>query len=512
MRNEVRENGTSLLQICGMTKTFGPVVALDHVDLTVRPGEIRGLIGENGSGKSTISSILAGMQKADHGTMTFCGAPWRPLDMSDALRRGVGMIVQESGTVSGISVAENLFLCRTAEFSVPFGGTGRGMGLVSRRRMLRAAQRALDEIGAAHIRAEMITGTLDLADRKLVEVAKVWLAKPRLLVVDESTTALSHRGREIIYNLMTRIKESGGAVLFISHDLEEITRVCDTLTVLRDGHIIRTFEKAEFDDRAIRTAMIGRDLQGDYYRTDYGDSTVGRVTVEVRDVSLEDRLQAVTFSAHEGEILGIGGLSHCGMHVLGKLLFGAVRPTGGQVRILGRAVRNPAEAIVLGVGYASKDRDVESLCLSASVRDNIAVAGFSIFAPHGVIVPSRERAYVRRQAEHLQIKCFSVEQTVEELSGGNKQKVVFGKWLGAGSRILILDCPTRGIDIGVKQTMYHLMAQMRAEGKTVIMISEELPELIGMSDRILIFKDGRIRGEYLRSPTLRDADLIEDMI
>lgn len=501
-----------MLEIRGMTKTFGPVVALDRVDLSVRAGEIRGLIGENGSGKSTISSIFAGMQPADSGVMTFLGKPWSPADMSEALRGGVGMIVQETGTVPGVTVAENLFLCRADAFALFHTPSGRGWGLISGSEMFRAAQRILDEIGAEHIRADAVTGDLDMMDRKLVEVAKVWQAHPRVLVVDESTTALSQRGREIVYDLMARLKRDGGAVVFISHDMDEIMEVCDTLTVLRDGHIIRTFERAEFDARAIRTAMIGRELQGDYYRSDYGKATPGRVTVELTDASLGDRLRGVTLQAHEGEILGIGGLSHCGMHTLGKVLFGALKPSRGSLRILGRTVKDPAAAIALGVGYAAKDRDTESLCLGASVRDNISITGFPVFAPHGVILSARERSYVRRQVQEMQIKCFSPEQPVEQLSGGNKQKTVFGKWIGAGSRILILDCPTRGIDIGVKQMMYQLMDRMRQDGKTVIMISEELPELIGMSDRILILKDGKITGEYPRSETLRDADLIENMI
>lgn len=509
MEQKTQQGGHALLEIRGMTKTFGPVTALERVDLTVQAGEIRGLIGENGSGKSTVSSIFSGMQKADCGVMRFQGKPWEPADMSEALRGGVGMIVQENGTVPGVTVAENLFLSRVGAFASFRTPSDRGWGFISARRMLRAAQQALDEIGAGHIRADAVTGTLDMMDRKLIEVAKVWQAHPRVLVVDESTTALSQRGREIIYDLMERLKRDGGAVVFISHDLDEIMEICDTLTVLRDGHIIRTFEKPEFEAGAIRTAMIGRELQGDYYRTDYGTAAPGNVTVEITDAAVGGRLHGVTLQAHEGEILGIGGLSHCGMHTLGKVLFGAARC---KPRIFGKTVRNPAEAIALGVGYAAKDRDTESLCLSASVRDNIAIAGFPVFAPHGVVLPGRERAYVRRQVEGMQIKCFSADQPVEQLSGGNKQKVVFGKWIGAGSRILILDCPTRGIDIGVKQTMYRLMARMREEGKTVIMISEELPELIGMSDRILIMKDGKISGEYLRSRELRDADLIADMI
>ena len=232
---ESGNRGAVIMQVKGMTKTFGPVVALDRVDLTVRRGEIRGLIGENGSGKSTVTSIFSGMQKADCGEMYFEGKTWAPESMHAALAQGVGMIVQESGTVPGITVAENMFMCDTERFT-------KG-GFVSRREMMKAAQAALDDIGASHIRADMMTGALDMMDRKLVEVAKVWMCAPQLIVVDETTTSLSQKGRSIIYDLIKRMKHSDRSVVFISHDLDEIMERCDTLTVLRDGKIIRTFEK-----------------------------------------------------------------------------------------------------------------------------------------------------------------------------------------------------------------------------------------------------------------------------
>ena len=242
-----RPAGEVLVEMRNMVKVFGPVVALGGVDITVRRGQVLGLIGENGSGKSTVSSILAGMQPADSGEMLYLGKPWHPVSMHDALRQGIGMIVQENGTVPGITVAENLFLCDTARFSGK-----RGRGLINGRALRRAAQAALDDIGASHIRADSITGALDLQDRKLVEVARVWLAEPEVMVVDETTTALSQRGRDIICDLMRRMAESGRAVIFISHDLDEIKATCDRLTVLRDGHIIRSFDKAEYNDEDIR--------------------------------------------------------------------------------------------------------------------------------------------------------------------------------------------------------------------------------------------------------------------
>lgn len=498
----------TVVEMRHMVKVFGPVVALGGVDISLRRGEVLGLIGENGSGKSTVTSILAGMQQADEGEMFFRGQPWHPTSMQDALRRGIGMIVQESGTVPGIPVAENLFLCDTARFC---GRNGRG--LVNGRALRRAAQAALDDIGASHIRADAITGSLDLQDRKLVEIARVRLAHPEVMIVDETTTALSQRGREIIGRLMRRMTEEGQSVIFISHDLDEIKEVCDRLTVLRDGQIIRSFEKSEYEDDAIRQSMIGRRLEGSYYRSDYDGSHTGVPVLTLDRVTLPGKLYDVSLTAHAGEILGIGGLSACGMHPLGQVMFGAVRPRTGRVTIRGREIDSPSAAMQAGAGYAAKDRDVESLCTDASIRDNIAIAGLSrLTDPAGFLHPGRERRYVREQIGAMQVKCYSPDQPVSELSGGNKQKVVFGKWIGRGSDILILDCPTRGIDIGVKQTMYRLLYKMKQEGKTIIMISEELPELIGMSDRLLILRKGRITQEFSRSPTLSDRDVIDYMV
>lgn len=508
--------GSVIVTIRGLTKTFGHVTALKGVDVTIRRGQVQGLIGENGSGKSTVTSILAGMQKPDSGRMTFRDRDWHPASMQEALDGGIGMIVQESGTVPGITVAENIFLCDTARFTP--GGKGRapGRGPVSFAAMRRAARKALDDVGAHHIREDAVTGSLDLADRKLVEVARVYGRGPDVMIIDETTTALSQKGRDILYGLMQRMTRAGKAVVFISHDLDEIMTVCDTLTVLRDGEIIRTFDKDEFDPDRIRQSMIGRALVGDYYRADFDPSHGGEVVLSADHVTVGDALRDVSLDAHRGEILGIGGLSQCGMHTLGKVLFGAVRPDEGRVTVCGHPLRSPAEAMKHKVGYAAKDRDTESLCPDASVGDNIMAAAAAVRLPDVMsgpfLPPRRAREYVRRQIDFMSVKCTGPGQPVRQLSGGNKQKVVFGKWIGVGSQVLILDCPTRGIDVGVKQTMYRLLDRMKREGKTVIMISEELPELLGMSDRILIMKSGRITGEFPRSPTLSDADVIGCMI
>ncbi|MBQ9407814.1 MAG: sugar ABC transporter ATP-binding protein [Clostridia bacterium] len=492
-----------ILTVRKMDKSFGATVALRQVDLDVYPGEIRGLIGENGSGKSTLTSILAGIHKADVGEMLFHGQRWQPVNMIDALEHGVGMIVQETGTIPGISVAENLFLGETGRFC-------NKLGLLNRRALEREAQKALDVIHADHIHPGTLTALLDLQERKLVEVAKVMVKNPDILVVDETTTALSQKGRELLYQLMDSLKKQGKAVIFISHDLDEIKQVCDTLTVLRDGRIITHFTKENYDDDAIKTSMIGREMQGEYYRADTAPSWTDTVLLKAEHLT-GDGLKDISLALRAGEILGVGGLSECGMHQLGKALFGSEQLSGGTVEIAGKRFQSPKKATKLGAGYVSKERDLESLCQQASIRDNIAIAGLRHIRKAGLIFPWREKKYVQRQIDALSIKCRHMEQPVSAMSGGNKQKVVFGKWLGAGSRVLILDCPTRGVDIGVKQSMYQLISQMKKEGKAILIISEEMAELIGMCDRLLVMKDGALQKEFLRGQ-MNEADIIRCMI
>lgn len=494
-----------IVEVKHMDKRFGSTIALNDVNITIRRGEIQGLIGENGSGKSTVTSIISGMQKADKGEMTFKGEKWEPQSMLWALEHGIGMIVQENGTIPGITVAENIFLGETDRF--------KKYGVVNKKQMFAEAQAALDHIGATHIKAGMMTGRLDMQDRKLVEIAKVMIKNPEVLVVDETTTALSQLGRDIIYGIMTKMKEEDKAVVFISHDLDEIMNVCDALTVLRDGKIIITFDKEEFDEDLIKTSMIGREMQGDYYRSDYDGNSSDEVVLEIKNGNLGDQLKDFNLQLHKGEILGIGGLSHCGMHILGKVLFGAIPLQNGEITVGGEPLRNEANAMKKKIGYVAKDRDTESLNLNASIRDNIAVGGMETFALKNLLIlPGREKRYVEKQIQDLSIKCAGMEQYVSALSGGNKQKVVFGKWIGRGSNILIMDCPTRGVDIGVKQAMYQMMYRMKREGKALVIISEEMTELIGMADRLLIMKDGELKKEFTRSRKLTEQDVIKYMI
>lgn len=496
-----------LLEAKGIVKNYGPTIALKEVDLTVYKGEVRGLIGENGSGKSTLSAIISGMQQADKGNMVFRGIDHKPATMIDGANLGVGMIVQEMGTVSGITIAQNIFLGNEDKFIK--------YGIVNKKAMNKAAKVALDNIGFHNVDPSKYIDALNMQDRKLVEVAKVMYSDPDILIVDETTTALSHKGREIIYGIMEKMKLQNKAVLFISHDLQETMDHCDALTVLRDGNLVATVLKEDMNEHKIKHHMVGRDIGEHYYRMDNLCSYEDQVIIRVENLTTGHGLsENINFELHKGEILGIGGLSHCGMHELGRAIFGEEAIVTGQVTHVpsGEVIKNARIAMKHNMGYVSKDRDREALVLTASIKENIVGSGFDKVSKGFLIFPKDEKKYVGEQVEALSIKCASIDQQVKFLSGGNKQKVVFGKWTGRKSDILVLDCSTRGVDIGVKAAMYRLMEDMKKEGKSILMISEELTELIGMCDRLLIIKDGHVSGELKRGEVFNENAVIEFMI
>ena len=486
-----------------LCKTFGSTKALSDVEITIRRGEIHGLVGENGSGKSTLSSIFAGIQRADSGAMYLDGKAYHPANTIDAMNRGVSMVVQEQGTIGLITVAANVFFGKEALFVKN--------GVLNVKKMEREAQKTLESIGVTHIRPDSMIDKLTFEDRKLVELARSLYASPTLWIVDETTTALTVNGRDILYELMKRQRDSGSSVLFISHDIEEIMELCDCVTILRDGVVTADLEKKDFSENAIKQLMIGRDISGHYYRDDTNAGSVGETVLEANGVS-RGILKNVSLSLHRGEILGIGGLSDCGMHELGKLLFGLLKPESGGVRKGSDAVKSAAWAVDHGIAYVSKNRDRESLMPICSIRDNICLPSLKGLAKGAFVSRKSENALADRWAGELGVKAGSTAQYCSTLSGGNKQKVVLAKWLAKDSDIMILDCPTRGIDVGAKASIYELIEKLKNEGRSIILISEELPELIGMSDRILTLKDGAVSGEFFRADGLTEAKLIQKMI
>ena len=496
-----------LLSAKGVCKAFGPTRALVDVDIDVRKGEIRGLIGENGSGKSTFSSIVAGAQNEDAGTFFLKGEEYKPSDMVDAQKHGVAMVIQESGVIQGIDVTSNIYAGRLNNFSK--------FGLISWKKAHAEANRVLREIDAAGIFGEMMIDELNFEDRKIVEIARAMSDDPDLLIVDETTTALATKGRQLLYKIIEGMHEQGKSVLFISHDLDELIQICTSVTVLRDGVIIDTLDKENMSIENMRKLMVGRELIGSYYRDDFDGSYEDEVVLDVQHISLNPFFKNIDLQLHKGEILGLGGLSDCGMHELGKTIFGYIKPITGQVVLSKdqRKILDSAVAVENDIAYVSKDRDKESVMLNSSIQSNIVLPSLRFLSKiFGFISPKSEKELTNKQIDKMSIKCRSGKQLVKELSGGNKQKVVFSKWLGTTADIFIFDCPTRGIDVGVKADMYKIIMDLKRQGKSIIMISEELLELIGMSDRIILLKEGEITAEMRRDKDLSEHDIINHII
>ena len=486
-------------------KRFGITHAVNDVSLTINAGEIRALIGENGSGKSTFSQMLCGIYTIGGGTFTLDGKELHCRNQVEANNEGVAIIVQEMGTLSGLTVAENIFLGHEEPFM--------HMGVKDTRAMNKAAQRLLNEYGFERVKASDMIDLYNFEDRKLVEIVKATYMKPKILVVDETTTALSQNGRYELYKIMDAIRADGRSVIFISHDLGEVLTHTDTISVLRDGEYIATVQTKDMTEDDLKRLMVGREIGTAYYRTDYGETISGEVVVSVKNVNVPGEIHDVSFELHRGEILGFGGLSECGMHEVGKAIFGASWDRTGSVTLAdGTQINDISTAIKHSIAYASKNRDVESIIINESIRNNIVLPSLDDLADHGLLNNKKLTAFADKYAAEMQTKMQNVNQFVSDLSGGNKQKVVLARWIGKGSDILVLDSPTRGIDVKVKQAIYGLMADLRKQGKSIIMISEEIPELLGMADRILVMKDGRINGEFLRDPNLSEEDLIAKMV
>jgi ribose transport system ATP-binding protein len=510
--------GETVVSVKNIVKTFGPVRALSGVSLDVKAGEIAGLIGENGSGKSTVTSIIAGMQGFDSGEMSLLGPDgrmqnWKPASMVEAARPngtnrgGVGMILQEANTIPGCTVAENIFAGRLDEFS--------RAGVLNEKKMNAAAAELLEKFNVKNVKADALIDRYGFEERKLVEIVRALAAEPELFIVDETSTALSLDGRALLYKFMDKLRDEGKAVIFISHDIDEVIARCTNLIVLRDGQITGHFSREQLDEpdvaKQIRFYMVGRDIGEAYYREDY-DSSCGKETeLEIKDAFF-GALKNFNLTLHRGEIVGIGGLSGCGMHEAGRAAFGLEKLRGGSVTRNGKKITSPQKAIKEGIGYISKNRDTEALILMGSIAENIELPSLPFMTNAGFISPQKEKNMVNGEIKRFAIKCTGGRQWVGTLSGGNKQKVSFAKWTAKGCDVFIMDCPTRGVDVGVKQSMYAFIAEMKKQGKAVIIISEELPELIGMSDRIIIMKDFKITREFKRSPALKETDVIEYMI
>jgi ribose transport system ATP-binding protein len=475
-----------LLQISGVAKRFGATVALDGVDLTLHAGEVHALIGENGAGKSTLMNVLAGAVQPDRGEVRVHGEPYAPSSPLEARRCGIALIHQELSLCPHLAVAENILL----------GIEPSRWGRVDRRESRRRALDLLDQFGHAEIRPQSVVGELSLAARQVVEICRALAADARILLMDEPTSCFQREDTVRLFTLVRRLAAGGIGVVYISHFLEEVREVADRYTVLRDGKTVGTGSIADTSNDRLISQMVGRPVSG-LFPDRKRSADAGDVALSVQDLSAPPAVEQAGFDLRRGEILGIAGLMGSGRSELIRALFALERPASGRIMVLGRELAardaSPAQRLTEGFGYLSEDRKGEGLAISLSIVDNLTVTRLAECITAGGWLDLRCRTQrARRWIEALRIRARSPEQRVVALSGGNQQKVAFGRLLNQDASILLLDEPTRGIDIGSKEQVYEIITRFAAEGKAVLMVSSYLPELFGLCDRLAVMRRGRL--------------------
>jgi len=490
-----------VLEMRGITKSFPGVKALDGVNLKVRKGTVHVLCGENGAGKSTLMKILSGEYTIDEGEIYFKGERIDHQDTSEALERGIAMIHQELSPVPEMTIAENVFLGRE-----PMMGGGKRFSplsiFVDFRRMVAETQQLLDRLGLKY-RADQKMGELSVAGMQLVEIAKAISRNASLVIMDEPTSAISDTEVAMLFSQIADLKARGVAIIYISHKMDEIFQIADDITVIRDGQYVDSNAATVYDENKLISLMVGRTIS-----TIFPKETVdiGPVVLSVRRASRHGVFQDITFDVRKGEILGLAGLIGAGRTEVVRAIFGLDRLDAGEILLEGEPLRldSPADAIRNGIAMVSEDRKGEGLVLCRSVRENISLANLKQFSPRQLIDRKKEAEAANRMRDLLQIKTADLETTIECLSGGNQQKIAIAKWLLGDLKVLILDEPTRGIDVGAKSEIHKLMSQFAKQGLAIIMISSELPEILGMSDRVLVMHEGAITGELSRESATQE--------
>ncbi|WP_091774020.1 sugar ABC transporter ATP-binding protein [Piscibacillus halophilus] len=476
-----------LIEMKGISKSFVGNKVLHEVDFEVKSGEVHALLGENGAGKSTLMKILTGIYARDEGEVLVKGEPVHFQNTKESEEKGIAVIHQELNIIPYLTVMENMFLGR----EIKYGKTG----FINKKKMIEKSKEYLGQLG---VEIDPLTPAKELSvgQQQMVEIAKALSLNAELIVMDEPTAALTDREIERLFEVIDRLRSKGVGVVYISHRMEEIFKICDRISVLRDGEYIgtRDVEGADYDE--IIRMLVGRQLGTLFPER---ETVVGSIRMKVDKLS-SDIFQDVSFELKEGEILGVAGLMGAGRSEIMEALFGYREVQSGKVYINGKEtkINNPLDAIKAGIGFVTEDRKEEGLVLSMSVRENFTLTNLKDRSNYSVISNQKERDFVNGMIERFNVKTSGMEQEVKSLSGGNQQKIVIGKWLGINPKILILDEPTRGVDIGAKKEIYQIMNELTQQGVSIIMISSELPEVLGMSDRILVIHEGQISAELNR--------------
>ena len=482
------------LEMRNISKQYPGVRALDDVSLSVERGEIHALLGENGAGKSTMMKILAGAQSKDSGEILLNGNVVQIDSPQKAMSLGISIIYQEFNLVPYLSAGENIYLGREPRAAIP--------GFVDFKKLYADAQVVLDKLGVK-IDARAPVNTLSVAGQQMVEIAKATSKKSKIIVMDEPSATLTDHELRALFRLMLQLKSEGVSIVYISHRLEEIVEVCDRATIMRDGRHVATRDVKDLTRDEIIRLMVGRELKDAIPKV---PAPLGEVALEVKHLNRKGVLHDISFSVRKGEVLGIAGLVGAGRTETARVIFGADPMDSGSIEVFGKPVRikSPQDAIRHGIGLVTEDRKQQGLVLGMVVRENTTLANLDFLSSLGFIRRGEERQVAEKYRTDLSIKTPTIEQTVHNLSGGNQQKVVLAKWLYTGSKILIFDEPTRGIDVGAKSEIYKLMNELAKNGVAIIMISSELPEVLGMSDRILVMHEGRLTGELSRADATQE--------
>jgi rhamnose transport system ATP-binding protein len=486
MNERSARGGSAVVSMDDITKTFPGVKALDKVRLDLVPGEVTALVGENGAGKSTTVKILTGIYTPDGGTIRIDGEPVIFTTPNDAARAGITAIHQETVLFDELSVAENIFIGHAPRTS---------WGLIDRGAMHRAARDLLSEIGAP-FGTRTLLRDLGIANRHLVAIARALSVDARVVIMDEPTAALSHKEIEELYTLVETLKAQGKAILFISHKFDEIFRIADRYTVFRDGAFVGDGRIADIDENALVQMMVGRSVE-QIFPTRTTDPTESETVLSVEGYSHPTEFADISFDLKRGEILGFYGLVGAGRSEFMQALFGITKPSSGTCTIEGEVctIRSPADAIENGIVYVPEDRGKQGAVIGLPIFQNVTLPSLGRTSKSGFLRLAEEFALAREYSQRLDLRAAALDQDVGTLSGGNQQKVVIAKWLATQPKVIILDEPTKGIDIGSKAAVHEFMAELAALGLCVIMVSSEIPEVIGMADRVIVMRDGRIAAE-----------------
>lgn len=486
---------TYLLEVVNVSKAYSSVKALNDVSLRIRPGTVHTVMGENGAGKSTLMKIIAGIVQPDSGEMILNGEKVKFANPRDALRHGISMIHQELTPIPEMTIAENIFLGREP---VKLGNM-----MIDYKRMNREVERLLNEM-SIKLDPRMKMKNLTVSETQMIEIAKAMFTDPKLIIMDEPTSAITSREVETLFVLIEMLKSKGCSIMYISHKMDEVFRISDEITIMRDGNYVGSYLASELNYELLIKKMVDRELKDVFPAR---KAQIASVALSVKNLSHGKRFRDVSFEIRAGEVVGFAGLMGSGRTEVAESIFGIRKLDNGEIYIAGNKVRirAPHDAIQHKIGLITEDRKLQGLVLPLSVKENITLSSLKHFKKRsGIINKKHENAVVSDYIDMLKIKTPHADQSVETLSGGNQQKVVIGKWLMKSPKIMIFDEPTRGIDIGAKSEIYRKISSLAEEGIAIILISSELPEILGMSDRILVFHDGTITGEFTREDATQE--------